>query len=131
MKTTELSLYKKTIELTTLLYTMIKDVSRFGQVTIGELIIKQSVNLIKYISLANREKEKRELHLNNFLSDFESLKAELRILYENENNLKRHIKNISKLIIEIESEATKWKNYKNNNEVKINIDINQNLMNKN
>ena len=127
MKTSELSLYKKTIELTTLLYTMVKDVSRFGQVTIGELVIKQTVGLIKNISLANREKNKREFHLNNFLSDFESLKAELRILYETENNLKRHIKNISRLIIEIESEATKWKNYKNNNENKVNVDINNKL----
>ena len=127
MKTSELSLYKKTIELTTLLYTMVKDISRFGQVTIGKLVIKQTVGLIKNISLANREKNKREFHLNNFLSDFESLKAELRILYETENNLKRHIKNISKLIIEIESEATKWKNYKNNNENKVNVDINNKL----
>ena len=112
MKTNDLPIYKKTVDLCTMLYNMLKSVSRFGQITIGEVAMKRTIELIKYISLANREKDKREIHLNNFLSDFETLKAELRILYESENNLKKNILNISKLVVEIESDVTKWKNFK-------------------
>lgn len=72
----KLSIYKDAYLLTNKIYIAMSQMDKMHRYTIGSKILDCSLDMFKWITLANntREKQERIKYLDNFLSDFEMLK---------------------------------------------------------
>ena len=108
----ELSIYNDTMAFILLIYKYVNNFNSFDRGVLGARLLNESLDLISYISLANREKDKREEHLTNYLSKFESIKACLKICSEVKIMSERQTELLCRQISKIEKQATGWKNHK-------------------
>lgn len=75
----KLQIYKDTYLLVTKIYVAIPHMDRMHKHVIGVKMINTSMDLFTHITLANKYKEDRITHLDNFLSTFECLRVAIRI----------------------------------------------------
>ena len=75
----KLQIYKDTYLLTTKIYTAVPHMDRMHKHIIGVKMIDTSMDLFTHITLANKNKEERMKHLDNFLTTFECLRVQIRM----------------------------------------------------
>lgn len=108
----QLAIYKETYKLVNLLYRIMPEMERMHRHVIGVRIMDVSLELFKWITMANqsREKELRLKYLDAFICEFEQLKNLLRICNDN-NILKLSSVTSAQLIINgISKQAVGWRN---------------------
>lgn len=109
INTGSLRIAKDTKEFIALLYTELKNFPRFEKYSIGSEMLKRTFYLIEDITKANREKEKRVAHLDDFLNDLEPIVMLLEICYESRAI---SVKTLHKLIcssVNLKTQATAWR----------------------
>lgn len=81
----KLSIYKDAYLLTNKIYQAIPQMDKMHRHTIGSRILDSSLDMFKWITLANktRDKQERMNSLDCFMSDFEMLRVYLRICADN------------------------------------------------
>ena len=108
----QLAIYKETYKLVNLLYRIMPEMERMHRHVIGVRIMDVSLELFKWITMANqsREKELRLKYLDAFICEFEQIKNLLRICNDN-NILKLSSVTSAQLIINgISKQAVGWRN---------------------
>jgi len=75
----KLEIYKETYLLTTKIYIAVPHMERMHKHIIGAKMIDTSMELFTHITLANKNKEERAKHLDNFLTTFECLRVQIRM----------------------------------------------------
>lgn len=108
----QLAIYKETYKLVNLLYRIMPEMERMHRHIIGVRIMDVSLELFKWITMANqsREKELRLKYLDAFICEFEQIKNLLRICNDN-NILKLSSVTSAQLIINgISKQAVGWRN---------------------
>lgn len=108
----QLAIYKETHKLVNLLYKIMPEMEKMHRHVIGVRILDVSLELFKWITMANqsREKELRIKYLDAFICEFEQLKILLRIC--NENNILKlsSVTNAQLIINGISKQAVGWRN---------------------
>lgn len=81
----KLSIYKDAYLLTNKLYNAMPQMDKMHRHTIGSRILDISLDMFKWITLANKAREKTERikYLDEFMADFEMLRVYLRICADN------------------------------------------------
>lgn len=81
----KLGIYKDAYLLTNKIYNAMPQMDKMHRFTIGTRILNSSLDMFKWITLANntRDKIERLKYLDSFLSDFEMLRVYLRICTDN------------------------------------------------
>ena len=81
----KLSIYKDAYLLTNKLYNAMPQMDKMHRHTIGVRILDSSLDMFKWITLANKAREKQERinYLDEFMSSFEMLRVYLRICADN------------------------------------------------
>ena len=108
----QLAIYKETYKLVNLLYRIMPEMERMHRHVIGVRIMDVSLELFKWITMANqsREKELRLKYLDAFICEFEQIKNLLRICNDN-SILKLSSVTSAQLIINgISKQAVGWRN---------------------
>lgn len=75
----KLQIYKDTYLLVSKIYSAVPHMERMHKHIIGVKMINTAMELFTHITLANKYKENRMQHLDNFLSTFECLRVAIRI----------------------------------------------------
>lgn len=77
----KLQIYKDAYELTTKTYKAMPQMDKMHRFTIGARLLDRSLDMFKWITLANKSREKVERlkYLDEFLTNFEMLRVYLRI----------------------------------------------------
>lgn len=77
----KLEVYKKTYELTGVVYRSLPEMEKLHRYTIGTRLIDSVLEMFKWVSLANnaKEKEKRLNYLDGACSNFEQFKVYVKI----------------------------------------------------
>lgn len=75
----KLQIYKDTYTLTTKIYLAVPHMERMHKYILGVKMIDTSMELFTHITLANKYREDRLKHLDNFLTTFECLRVQIRI----------------------------------------------------
>ena len=78
----KLKVYRDTYDLVKYLIPLVNKMPRIYKFTLGERIITHALDQLNHIQLANMQREKRQIHLENFMVSFEMLKAMIRISFE-------------------------------------------------
>ncbi len=81
----KLNIYKDAYLLTNKIYQALPQMDKTHRHTIGSRILDSSLDMFKWITLANktREKVERIKYLDDFMSDFEMLRVYLRLCADN------------------------------------------------
>ena len=116
--TSKLSVYNDTMAFIVVLYGCVENFRKFDKGVLGARLLNESLDLIVYIALANRDKEKRELYLTRYLSKLECIKANLKLCEHFKTISHNKIELIGKQVHEIEAQATAWKNSANKSDDK-------------
>jgi hypothetical protein len=108
----QLQIYKDTYKLVKHLYEVMPQMERMHRHVIGVRILDVSLDLFKWITMANQSREKnlRVQYLDSFICEFEQLKNLLRIC--NDNNLLKlsTITSMHLIINGISKQAIGWRN---------------------
>lgn len=113
MRTDELTIYRETYKLVSLLFDLTCKFPKMYKYTLGEKINSVSLELFEYIQLANRtikNEHTRVKYLEGFLIKFELLKVLLRLCNEKRVLTIKESTNIAVLTKSIGKQATAWKN---------------------
>ena len=108
----ELSVFKDTFDLVSLLIDYISAFPRMYRFTIGEKMTNTSLELFEYIQLANRavrDKAKRIQELEGFFVKFELLKVLLRLCNEKHSLSVKQMTNVAVLTEKIGKQINGWK----------------------
>lgn len=119
-KANTLSVYKVTEELTTRVYLLIGNYSKKFKHTLGDKICEGCIELLSYITYANRSEEiaVRIKYLNDFLLKFEIVKNQLRLSYKLKCISLKQMTDISVLINDVEKQIVSWKKFSKTKENK-------------
>lgn len=112
MVSEELPIYKDTYDLVYLFIDYTGKFPKRFKYTLGERLLTKALNLFTYIQKANRFKENRTKHLEDFLVDFADVKTIVRFC--NELHIFSIIQEaeVSRLMVKIEKQAISWKKTK-------------------
>ena len=113
MVSEELPIYKDTYDLVRLFIDYTGQFPKRFKYTLGERLLTKSLNLFTHIQKANRFKENRAKHLDDFLVDFADVKTIVRFCNELRIFSIRQEADSTKLMISIEKQAISWKKTKN------------------
>jgi hypothetical protein len=107
----KLSIYKDAYLLTNKIYIAMPQMDKMHRYTIGSKILDSSLDMFKWITLANntREKQERIKYLDNFLSDFEMLRVYLRICTDNKILKLTTLTDLFILIESISKQLSGWR----------------------
>ena len=77
----KLEVYKKSYELTEVIYRSLPEMERFHRFTIGTRLVDCALEMFKWISLANNTKDKSQRlnYLDGVCTNFEQLKVYIKI----------------------------------------------------
>jgi hypothetical protein len=75
----KLQIYKDSYLLATKIYIAVPHMERMHKHIIGAKMIDTSMELFTHITLANKNKEERLKHLDNFLTTFECLRVQIKM----------------------------------------------------
>ena len=107
----KLSIYKDVYLLTNKIYQAMPQMDKLHRHTIGSRILDSSLNMFKWITLANkaREKQERLKFLDDFMADFEMLRVYLRICADNKVFKLTTLTDLYILIDSISKQLAGWK----------------------
>ena len=108
----QLPIYKETYKLVNLLYRIMPEMERMHRHVIGVRIMDVSLELFKWITMANqsREKKLRLKYLDAFICEFEQLKNLLRICNDNKILKLSSVTSAQLIINGISKQAVGWRN---------------------
>ncbi|MGE4284451.1 MAG: four helix bundle protein [Clostridia bacterium] len=106
----KLSIYKDTYTLTNKIYNAMPQIAKSHRYLIGSKMIDSSLNLFKWITMANknRNKEERLKYLDCFLCEFELIRTYMRICADNKFLKLSTITDIQILISNISRQLSGW-----------------------
>ena len=107
----KLNIYKDAYTLTGKLYAAMPQIEKMHRYSIGTRILDCSLNMFKWITLANkaREKSERLKYLDDFMTDFEMLRVYLRICADNKFIKLTTLTDLYILIESISKQLSGWK----------------------
>ena len=120
MKTTQLPVFRKTLDLVIIIKKLVKKFPKEDKYDIGSELKITSLKLFKHLFKANRMdvvKEERVKCLNDFLDDFDLLKVLIRISNEERLFSIKDAANLAIITENISRQITGWRNkYSSNDE---------------
>ncbi|OGT38399.1 MAG: hypothetical protein A3F12_07800 [Gammaproteobacteria bacterium RIFCSPHIGHO2_12_FULL_38_14] len=106
----ELPVYRDTYQLLQKIYEVTKNFSKEYRYTLGEDMKRDAMQLVRNIYRANKHKNDRKTHLENFLDDFELVKLQLRLSADMHLlTIKKHAE-LAELMSSIGKQITGWRN---------------------
>jgi hypothetical protein len=107
----KLNIYKDAYLLTNKIYQALPQMDKLHRYTIGSRILDRSLDMFKWITLANkaREKQERIKYLDDFMSDFEMLRVYLRICADNKFIKLTTLTDLYILIENISKQLSGWR----------------------
>lgn len=107
----KLNIYKDAYLLTNKIYQALSQMDKLHRHTIGSRILDSSLDLFKWITLANkaREKQERIKYLDDFMSDFEMLRVYLRLCADNKILKLNTLTDLFILIDSISKQLAGWR----------------------
>ena len=113
MKTTQLPVFRKTLDLVIMIKKLVKKFPKEDKYDIGSELKMTSLKLFKHLFKTNRMdvvKEKRVKCLNDFLDDFDLLKVLIRICNEERLFSIKDASNLAIITENISKQITGWRN---------------------
>lgn len=113
MKTTQLPVFRKTLDLVIMIKKLVKKFPKEDKYDIGNELKMTSLKLFKHLFKANRMdvvKEERVKCLNDFLDDFDLLKVLIRICNEERLFSIKDAANLAIITENISKQITGWRN---------------------
>ncbi len=106
----KLSIYKDTYTLTNKIYAALPQMEKNQRHIMGNKIIDCSLNLFKWITLANKNRSKSERlqYLDSFLCEFELLRVYIRLCTDNKLFKLNTITDLQILISNISRQLSGW-----------------------
>ena len=106
----ELGVYKDTYALLRKIYEVTKNFTKEYRYTLGEDMKRDAMQLVRNIYRANKHKNERKMHLENFLDDFELVKLQMRLCADMKLlTIKKHAE-LTELMSGIGKQITGWRN---------------------
>lgn len=107
----KLSIYKDAYLLTNKLYQSMPQMEKMHRYTLGSRILDSSLDMFKWITLANKAKEKTERikYLDEFMASFEMLRVYLRICADNKLIKLNTLTDLFILIESISKQLSGWR----------------------
>lgn len=106
----ELPVYRDTYYLLRKIYEVTKNFPKEYKYTLGEEMKRDAMQLVRNIYRANKHKNDRKMHLENFLDDFELVKLQMRLCADMKLLAIKKQAELAELMASIGKQITGWKN---------------------